>query len=226
MLSVTCHIAPHLSVFTSRCSILLGSRGGGPDAWQCGPEPAQPDDGVTSVWPVVSVSMLRSSDGHQCHNNMCSPLTSVTSDIMISSQKAPVSGCQAPATWCDPCDGELSCLVLARQVSPGQEPLTYIFTFLSSLPRSQVLRQSETRWQDTGIHHWPVTTQHQAWQWEVNKAQHWKSGYFMEPKFLASVKQLLHLSVIIPTLVLWIVGPQNIISFKHILDKTKTSIKV
>ena len=102
MLSVTCHIAPHLSVFTSRCSILLGSRGGGPDAWQCGPEPAQPDDGVTSVWPVVSVSMLRSSDGHQCHNNMCSPLTSVTSDIMISSQKAPVSGCQAPATWCEP----------------------------------------------------------------------------------------------------------------------------
>lgn len=125
-----------------------------------------------------------------------------------------------------PCDGELSCLVLARQVSPGQEPLTYIFTFLSSLPRSQVLRQSETRWQDTGIHHWPVTTQHQAWQWEVNKAQHWKSGYFMEPKFLASVKQLLHLAVIIPTLVLWIVGPQNIISLKHILDKTKTSIKV
>ena len=65
---IVCHITS-VHIFSQAADISVlgagGDHGCGPDAWQCRPEPAQPDDGVTSpVCPVFSVSMLGSSDGH------------------------------------------------------------------------------------------------------------------------------------------------------------------
>ena len=124
------------------------STGGGPDA----ASPALARAGQARWWsdqcvPVVSVSRLRSSDGH-----WSDPVTTFTCDddrdqsvalvihVMIDGlrSKSPCVLVARPP-WCylvvTPCDvSALLCLgpgsVLARQVSLGQEPLTYIFTFL------------------------------------------------------------------------------------------------
>ena len=195
MLSVTSHRSTSLV----RCWHLgAGSgvtTGGGPDACQCRPEPAQPDDGVTSVqcsvspcWGAVMVTWSQ-------HYMWWWPLSGQAQwSSWWMAQKTREFGCQAlicEATWGWPHVSWALLSVQARQVSPGQEPLTYIFTFLSSpgpqLSSSETI-DSQKLGDRTQAYNTPPAMRHQTWD-----SEKWIMiilVFLRDPAFLSVMKQL------------------------------------
>ena len=180
--SVVFRIAPHLSVSIN----LICAPGLGFHWWRAWCIAVQARAGPARwLWPVCGQSSVSPCSGAvmvisgHCHNMYIS--TSQTYDELVTwsvrwammPPKDPVLGRYEALGYLrlSPCDGQalLSVSVQARQVSPGQEPLTYIFTFLclSCLPSSQVLSQKlgdRTQAYSTGPTTWRL-----KWQWEVNK---------------------------------------------------------
>ena len=187
LLSVTSHRSTSLvPLLTSRCWVAGVTTSGGPDAW-----PVQARAGPAIIWcdqAVASVQCLHAGEQWWSPVSQHVMMTQWSVIIiMMDASKSP--SVWLPGAWCvrlpegDPMWWWALLPVLARQVSPGQEPLTYIFTFLSwSLAlKFWDNRQSETRWQDTGIHHThyrPHATD--LWQWEVNNDN---PGIFKRPWF-------------------------------------------
>ena len=198
---VVCHIRS-LHIF-SRCWHLGAGCGGWPRvAGLMHASAGQSRPSQMMVWPVSSVQCLHAGEQWWSpgHNITCDDDPSVVRPSHHHDgwlKKTREFGCQAlicEATWEWPHVSWALLSVLARQVSPGQEPLTYIFTFLSWSPALKFWdnRQSETRWQDTGIQHTTGHAPPNLRQWEVNNDN---PGIFKRPCFFICNEAALEMQI-------------------------------